>query len=73
MEPVMRNAHMGILKFAFWWLPTLRWFGEYAGACERGRVRELHCREGEKSYTRGSYFLLFINLLSVCSGWEVQI
>jgi hypothetical protein len=60
MEPVMRNAHMGILKFAFWWLPTLRWFGEYAGACEKGRVKELHCRGGEKTYTRGETHLSFL-------------
>ena len=72
MEPVIRNAQMGILKFAFWWLPTLRWFGEYAAACERGRVRELHCGEGEKSYTRGQLFPrappFFNNFLSVCSS-----
>ena len=54
----MRNAHMGILKFAFWWLPTLRWFGEYTSACERGRVKELHCREGERTYTRGEFIVL---------------
>ena len=55
MEPVVRNSKMGVLGFAFFWLPTLRFFTTYVGAAERGRYGELYFREGKRTCVRETY------------------
>lgn len=55
MEPVVRNSKMGFLGFAFYWLPTMRWFTTYVAAAEEGRYGELYFREGNRTCVRETY------------------
>lgn len=55
MEPVVRNSKMGFLGFAFYWLPTLRFFTTYVRAAEEGRYGELYFRDGNQTCVRETY------------------
>ena len=55
MEPVVKNSKMGFLNFAFWPLPTLRWWITYVRAMEEGRYGELYFRDGNTTCVRETY------------------
>lgn len=55
MEPVVRNSKMGFLRFAFCWLPTLRFFTAYVKAAEEGRYGELYFRDGNETCVKETY------------------
>lgn len=55
MEPVVRNSVMGFLGFAFYWLPTLRYFTTYVKATEEGRYGELYFRDVNQTCVRETY------------------
>ncbi len=55
MEPVVRNSKMGFLGFAFYWLPTLRYFTMYVKTTEEGRYGELYFRDGVQTCVKETY------------------
>lgn len=55
MGPIVRNSKMGFLGFAFYWLPTLRYFTTYVEAMEKGRYGELYFRDGNQTCVWGTY------------------
>ncbi|KAM0804847.1 P-loop containing nucleoside triphosphate hydrolase protein [Usnea florida] len=55
MAPLVRNSKMGFLGFAFYWLPTLRFFTTYVRAAEEGRYGELYFQEGNQTCVRETY------------------